>query len=187
MDKPILILISLLTFLVLVLSIMLALLIYYIFREKLKLKDLFSKSEEVNHSENGVETQYFCQNHPDDHSTGVCAICERAFCKNCLKDHENLHFCFDHYELFMEKNWMNIITVKANPQDPTEGSHLYQLKGQVWRENNMPTYIVTHYKINFENDFVESYVMLFGKEEDEEFLKRKINLIAPMATTNLSY
>lgn len=178
MDKSIYVAIALLTVLIILFSLILAVLIFYIFKEKITSKDLGPNIVNPTPSKNEMTLQYFCKNHPDDHSEGTCAICENSFCKTCLKHHENLHFCFDHYELYMKENWTKISTVKANPNNPDEGIQLYQLKGEVWSKKDMPTYIVTHYKINFDNDFIESYVMLFGKEEDEEFLKKELDFIS---------
>lgn len=120
-----------------------------------------------------VKEEFYCKNHPEEMSAGVCDICESAFCAHCLKNHKNLHFCPEHLQLFLSSKWDVVTTVKTNPEQTTEGVHLYHVKQDLWKEG-IPSYLETQYKINIENDFIESFVALYTRLNDIETAKTRL-------------
>ncbi len=115
-----------------------------------------------------------CSIHIEKKSAGLCSMCEGPFCEDCLKSHENLNFCSEHYRTFLENKWAELQTVKTNPDTPKEGIFLYQFKGELMKEG-VPAYIVTQYKINVQDDYIESYVTLYARTQDEPLLKQRLN------------
>jgi len=109
---------------------------------------------------------FYCTNHPDTHSTGICMICQKSFCEKCLCDHDRLNFCKDHLKLYLENEWQQVETIKTEPNRPEEAMVLYDFKNLLWTTEKKPSYVVTHYKINFESDFIESFVTLYVKKQD---------------------
>ncbi len=132
-------------------------------RPKLK---LINKS---NISLNLVEAHY-CSNHKELPSVGSCLMCEEVFCDNCLIDHDSMHFCKDHFRVFANHKWKQITDIKTTPDTPEDGLFIYNFKRDQWLNNQVPSFIMTHYKINIENDFIESFIQLNVKEEDAEKL-----------------
>ncbi len=120
-------------------------------------------------------TQGLCANHPDIIAQGMCAICAELFCETCLKAYEMLHFCNEHYELFINHKWVEIETVKTSPNDPESGLSLYTHKEKMWRERKIPSYIMTHYKIDIENDLIESHIKLYAMDSDRQTVQRSSN------------
>ena len=49
--------------------------------------------------------------------------------------------------------------------------YLYDFKKGQWDQQNIPTYIVTHYKIDVTSDEIESHISLFALKEDAKQLK----------------
>jgi hypothetical protein len=122
-----------------------------------------------------VEPLYgVCANHPDRDGEGICGICELTFCPKCLKEYEKLHFCPEHYKLFRENIWVSIANVKTTPQEAEKGIFLHDFKRDIWKEGT-PSYVVTHYKIDVDNDFIESHVELHVREQDSAELSKKIS------------
>ena len=121
-----------------------------------------------------ADISYFCKLHPGIKSTGLCAICEQPFCADCLKEHEKLFFCPEHYDLFLAHKWTDVLTIRTNPNEPYKTAFLYNFKKQLWEQDNIPTYIITHYKIDVEQDHIESYVKLFARQDNQELLKKLI-------------
>jgi hypothetical protein len=117
--------------------------------------------------------QYFCDHHPQEMSVGTCDICEKAFCSHCLKNHKNLHFCPEHLQLFLMSQWSQVVSVKTSADEPKSGVYLYNLKQELWKEE-IPTYMETQYKINIDNDHIESFVALFSRDKDLSFIKTKL-------------
>lgn len=131
------------------------------------------EDQSVSFAANEEATIHYCLNHPSDHASGVCAICQNAFCDDCIKEHEGHSFCESHFRLFLSHEWDEIDTIKTTPDIPESALPLYDFKQQIWREKEIPSILSTHYKINIEGDFIESYVKLVvRKEEFSDLLER---------------
>jgi len=129
-------------------------------------------SPQQHHSNLGksVEESFTCMNHPDNSAVATCAICEGSVCEHCHKDWDGIHLCPEHFGLFSQHTWQEIAEIQTNPKAPEKGHHLYQFKNKLWSDEKVPTYLVTHYKINVDGDFVESWVKLYAREEDADQL-----------------
>lgn len=117
-----------------------------------------------------IVEKFQCHNHPDKESVGSCLICEEVFCESCLVEHESMHFCRDHFRIFANSKWKQITDVRTTPDTPEEGLFIYSFKKDMWKEKNLPTFVMTHYKINIDNDYIESFIQLNVREEDAETL-----------------
>jgi len=120
-----------------------------------------------------IEKNY-CSNHGEFASVGSCLICEEVFCDNCLIDHESMHFCKDHFRTFANHKWKQITDTRTTPDTPEDGLFIYNFKRDQWLNNKIPSFILTHYKINIENDYIESFIQLNVKEEDAELLSNEL-------------
>ncbi len=121
------------------------------------------------------EQTFFCQNHLETPATTVCRICEKVFCEACTKEHNNMLFCIDHFNLFIKNEWEEVDSVVTSPHDSTHTMYLYNFKNQLWEEEKIPSYIQTHYKINVDNDQIESHIKLYAQKKISTLLKTKIN------------
>lgn len=117
-----------------------------------------------------IVEKFQCHNHPDKESVGSCLICEDVFCENCLIEHESMHFCREHFRIFANSKWKQITDVRTTPDTPEDGLFIYSFKKDMWKEKNLPTFVMTHYKINIDNDYIESFIQLNVREEDAESL-----------------
>jgi len=117
---------------------------------------------------------YVCVFHPERDPVGVCAICEAACCESCLREWEHLNFCSDHIKLYAAHNWEPITNERTTANSPEASSYIYDFKKSIWSKG-VPSFIVTHYRIEIESDIVESYVQLFVKQEDKTALSSLIS------------
>lgn len=117
--------------------------------------------------------ELYCPNHPDEPGEVMCAICDRLFCKGCIKPFKTLHFCKEHLPLVMRHDWEEVLTIKTSTIDPEHGVRLYDRKKEVFQQEDIPTYVETHYKINVDQDHIETYLVLFGIKEQIQNLKLK--------------
>lgn len=115
----------------------------------------------------------FCPNHSDEPGEVSCAICDKLFCKACIKPFKTLHFCKEHLPLIMRHDWDEVLTLKTSTTDPEQGVKLYDVKKDLFQANDIPTYIETHYKINVDQDYIETYLVLFAIKENVQELKTK--------------
>lgn len=125
-------------------------------------------------SEEHVDEKFFCENHPEVASVGSCLICEDVFCEKCLVEHENMYFCKEHFKTFANNKWKQITDVKTTPNTPEDGLYIYHFKRHIWKDKQTPSFVLTHYKINIEEDFIESFVQLNVLEADADGLAEDI-------------
>ena len=115
----------------------------------------------------------FCPNHPEEPGEVSCGICDKLFCKSCIKPFKSLHFCREHLPLVMNREWDEVMTVKTSTQDPEHGVRVYDMKKEIFEKEDLPTYIETHYKINIDQDHIETYLVVFAMKEQLETIKAK--------------
>jgi hypothetical protein len=107
-----------------------------------------------------INEKYYCHNHKESNSVGGCLICEDVFCESCLVEHEGMYFCRDHFKIFANNKWEQITDEKTTPDTPDDGLYIWNFKRHIWKNKNIPSFVLTHYKINVHDDFIESYVQL---------------------------
>lgn len=117
--------------------------------------------------------ELFCPNHPDEPGEVTCGICDRLFCQACIKPFKSLHFCREHLPLVMNHQWEEVMTVKTSTQDPEHGVRIYETKKKIFESDDLPTYVETHYKINVDQDSIETYLVIFAISEQLEKIKEK--------------
>jgi hypothetical protein len=109
--------------------------------------------------------ELFCPNHSEEPGEVTCSICDGLFCKACIKPFKNMHFCKEHLQLVMRHDWDEVITIKTSTADPEQGVRLFDVKKELFRKKDIPTYVETHYKINVDHDHIETYLVLFAIRE----------------------
>lgn len=124
-----------------------------------------------------VVERYYCIHHKEAPSVGSCLICEEVFCEDCLVDHESMHFCKEHFRTFAGNKWKQITDVLTTPHTPEDGLYIYHFKRDIWLNRNIPSFVMTHYKINIENDYIESFIQLNVREDDVEKLSHELSLV----------
>lgn len=168
-------LIILIALLVLVVICLLVLVVFVLLRSGIL--NMEGRQKETDLAPYSVAEQFFCSEHPEEYAVATCAICEEPVCENCHKDWDGIHLCPEHFALYGQHTWLEIAEIKTTPKAPEKGHKLYHFKHKIWHEEKIPAYLVTHYKINVEGDFVESWVQLFAREEDADQLTTRYKVI----------
>lgn len=133
-----------------------------------------SSTSKSNPAEDPIVERHYCIHHTDAPSVGSCLICEEVFCVDCLIDHESMHFCKEHFRTFASYKWKQITDERTTPDTPENGLYIYNFKRDLWLNKNIPSFVMTHYKINIENDYIESFIQLNVREDDVEKLSREL-------------
>jgi hypothetical protein len=120
------------------------------------------------------KAELFCPNHSDEPGEVTCAVCDKLYCKACIKPYKTMHFCKEHLPLIMRYDWDEVLTVKTSTADPEEGVRLYDVKKDLFEKEDIPTYIETHYKINVDQDYIETYLVMFAIKEKVADLKKRL-------------
>ncbi len=130
-----------------------------------------------------VKEKFHCLNHPEIPSMASCLICEEVFCEKCVIEHEGMYFCKEHFRTYTDHKWVQITDEKTTPDNPESGQYIWDFKRHLWKRQSTPSFVLTHYKINIEADYIESFVQLNVPEslkqdlenELRQFEKNKIN------------
>lgn len=115
----------------------------------------------------------FCPNHTDEPGETMCAICDQLYCRACIKPFKSLHFCKEHLPLIMRHDWDEVLTIKTSTHDPEQGVRLYDMKKEIFKKEHLPTYVETHYKINVDQDYIETYLVVYAQKEEVTNAKQK--------------
>ena len=116
-----------------------------------------------------------CDLHPDERAVAICSVCKTALCETCVRQDDNINFCGTHFRTYISHEWVELTSVKTTANDPEKGIHVYHFQEELWNKEKLPTFIVTHYKIDVTDDQIESHVKLMVRKDDEEELKVKFN------------
>lgn len=106
----------------------------------------------------------FCPYHPQEPGEVQCGMCARYFCPKCVRPMKSIYFCKEHMALYLRSHWEEVLTLKTSSADPENGVRLYEHKQQLFEKQHIPTYIETHYKIEVDDDHIETYLVLFAQE-----------------------
>lgn len=115
----------------------------------------------------------FCTNHMQTRSTSFCHICSNPYCPDCLREYSTLSFCLDHFRLLEKYRWIPILSFEITSEQNENGLILQNFKEMIWKKENIPSYIVVEYRINFEQDLIESHMSYFTREQDQAILAKK--------------
>jgi hypothetical protein len=171
-------LILFLLFIILLLVGVLTFIVFKLLAQKNQNHDLITPILPITPSPPTVVEKYTCSKHKDLPTVGSCLICEDVFCESCLIEHEGMFFCKDHFKTYANHKWKQVTDFKTNANEPEAGIFIYDFKRKVWFKKGIPSFVLTHYKINVEEDLIESYIQLHVREEDEiEFTKGLSSLI----------
>ena len=185
MDNTTLLLIVITNFLLVIIMGVLAMLVYRLIKNQKTTGDVFAQNEKYHpeiidrmkdlHYASSKKSELFCPNHTEEPGEASCAICDKLFCKTCIKPFKSMHFCREHLTLIMQHDWEEVLTLKTSTHHPEDGVKLFDIKKQLLQELNLPTYIETHYKINVDQDYIETYLVLFSIKENVGLIKKNLS------------
>jgi hypothetical protein len=121
-----------------------------------------------------MQHDHMCPHHPNEPGEVDCAICDHLFCRICIKPFKSMHVCQEHIGLLLKHEWKEILTLKTSTSDPEEGVRLYDLKKKLLEESQLPTYVETHYKINVDDDHIETYLVLFCTQAQADEIRQQL-------------
>lgn len=173
-----LLIIILLVVLAIILLILCALVIFILFKTDLLKKSQSDEEIKISKHNKSVVEAYACAFHPDQNAVATCAICEDAVCEHCHKDWDGIHLCPEHFALYGLHTWIEVAEIKTTPTAPEKGHKLYHFKHKLWSDERVPAYLVTHYKIDVDGDYIESWVKLYAREEEADHLMTRFRVIA---------
>ncbi len=175
--------ITLLIILIFLLAILIGIAIFLIFKLVINKNNtspettlVIQKSESQNpKGHQKISDNSHCPNHKENSAIGTCLICEEAYCEECLIEHDSLYFCKEHFRTYADSKWDKITDILTTAETPEASMFIYDFKRDIWKYEKIPTFVLTHYKINVGLDLIESYVQLHVRINDLESLAKRLS------------
>jgi hypothetical protein len=118
-----------------------------------------------------------CIDHPDRTSYGVCALTQEKYCEECLSRIDEIVIAKKYMDYFMSYDWEQVFMIPTFEEDEEFHGRIMKFKQDLWEKKELPLIIQGHYKINIENDDIESYTVILARKEDQSFIKEELSFL----------
>ena len=101
--------------------------------EKIEKKEIVEQTQILSKNTPPVGT---CVNHTEKRAVATCAICDILICEDCVSSDETLHFCHEHFQVYLSNEWKAIASEVTTPENTTKSEYLFQFKKLQWDNSN---------------------------------------------------
>lgn len=167
-------------FLILTLIILISFLCFVGLKFVHKQKELEAQIEtktETNSLEKKVKISPFCVDHDEEFAVGNCSIDGQAYCELCLTRIDDMKFARKNSDEYLNYKWASLTMFKTQKGQGDFEDRIKKAKSELWLKDKKPLIVRGHFKINVENDSIESFTTLMCREEDAAFMKKELNFI----------
>ncbi len=133
-----------------------------------------SENKSIN---NEVKLNPFCVDHEEEFAVGNCSIDGQAYCEICLTRIDDMKFAKKNSDEYLNYKWTSLTMFKKQSEQNDFDDRIKKAKAELWNKNNKPLIVRGHFKINVEDDSIESFTTLMCREEDEIFMRKELNFI----------
>jgi hypothetical protein len=172
-DKYFLLIFVVLIFAIIVLIGVVSFMTFLFFKFQKDQKTNATTTSETKISKKPLAEVRHCILHEDLAAVAACAVCDEYFCSECLRQHENLYFCSTHLHMFLDGDWREYESIQTSAEDPERGVKYYELKRKLWKEQNIPMVILTHYKIDVTTDTINTFLKVLVRNLDLKSIGNK--------------
>ncbi len=165
----------LLLFVICALALIIVILIFFLLKVLSKESPKIDGPPQASESPRPSVNRSFCSFHSEEHAVSTCAICHQSICQSCYRETDGLHFCSEHLRTYTENQWALLSQVRSSVEQPEDGLEVYLFKTQLWDKDLTPSYLVTHYQIDVQGDYVETLTSLYVKESELESLQEQFH------------
>lgn len=133
------------------------------------------KELKPNRREN-LSSQY-CIDHPELYAKDFCAISYEPYCELCLTKERDIKISRKFLDLFLDSAWENSFIFNNEDKGADKLNELMGIKKRLWSESETPIIAQKQFKINIENDQVESYTFVKTRVSDHELIVKKLDFL----------
>ena len=124
-----------------------------------------------------VKISPFCVDHEDEFAVGNCSIDGKAYCELCLTRIDDMKFARKNSDEYLNYKWTSLTMFKKQLGHTDFDDRIKKAKDELWLSSKKPLIVRGHFKINVEDDSIESFVTLMCREEDASFMRKELNFI----------
>lgn len=119
----------------------------------------------------------YCIDHPENKAKGICSISSEAFCELCLTKQDDLRLGRKYLDFYLDTEWIKLLMVEDEQLDLENLEQLKAIKNEGWISEKRPLIIQDQFKINIEEDKIESYKVLLTRQEDKITYLEKLSFL----------
>lgn len=187
MDTLLIILLCILLLLIFLLLIIVSVLAYKLLinsKEKANSEpsELLAKAKEIISESGGViddDSQLGpkCVDHPHLYAKGICSITDEPYCELCITKENDIRFARKHISLVMDSEWETLYFLQNERVGADKLNELLTIKHEKWKHENLPLITQKQYKINIENDHIETYTVVMSRVDDKDIWTKDLNFL----------
>lgn len=118
-----------------------------------------------------------CSDHPDIPAYKQCALSGEYLCQNCITKQSDVWVGKKYMDLYLDTNWEELLMISNTEDNKDSIQKIMEKKRGLWEGESLPVIVQGHYKINVENDDIESYMVILVRPEDRERVQRELSII----------
>lgn len=137
--------------------------------DQLQLKSINTPIDEVSSS--------ICIDHPEELALNKCAISAEAYCEKCIIKHDETWVAKKNLDILLSAQWHELFCIKDSENFQSTKERLMKVKASLWKNATVPILIQGHFKIDVEDDKIQSFIVIKARTEDIEFVKKELSFI----------
>jgi hypothetical protein len=118
-----------------------------------------------------------CVDHPDEPAVKRCAISGDPFCEHCITRQNDTWVARKYLDLFLDSDWEELMMLPDHKTEHDVKTRLSKMKSDLWKKKGIPVIIQSNYKINVEEDEIESYTVVVVRQEDRNYVKKELSFV----------
>ncbi|MBD64218.1 MAG: hypothetical protein CME62_03370 [Halobacteriovoraceae bacterium] len=119
----------------------------------------------------------FCVDHPENPAKGKCSISEEPYCELCITREKDVRISRKFLHLFLDSEWENLYFLDDDVVGSDALERLMKIKKVMWQEKGTPVIAQKQFKINIENDEIETFTVVMVRPEDKEAVNSKLSFL----------
>ena len=116
----------------------------------------------------------YCVDHPEEFSSGKCAISGDLFCEHCLTKQGEVKISRKYLDLYLDSEWVEVAMFLNSESSKDKKDRILLVKKELWDNEELPMLVQGHYKINVDEDEIEEFTVVFVREADKDFVKKEL-------------
>lgn len=109
----------------------------------------------------------FCIDHPDLAAKGRCSISDELYCELCLTKENDIKIARKFLSLFLDNEWPTHYMINNSEVGADKLNEVMRVKKELWKEKEIPVITQRQFKINIENDKIETFTAVMFRDVDK--------------------
>lgn len=118
-----------------------------------------------------------CIDHPDAPALKKCSLSDQSYCESCITRQLDVWVAKKYLDVLLDSEWEELFMLPDTKSHHDVKVRLKKVKAELWEKRGIPVLVQGHYKINVEEDEIESYTVIKARAQDLEFIKKELSFL----------